>query len=71
MVDEPKRWRVIREDTPNEQASPWREAIGIEEDDEEALVPAIVCWFTRGWEYPEVMVQSVVDQHNAWVDSLR
>lgn len=57
-----KRWRII-ENEWNLKAAPWRDAVGIEETDEDMAVPAIVCWFTRGWG--EYLAQSVVDQHNA------
>jgi hypothetical protein len=54
------RWRIIR-DKWNLDTAPWKGAIGIEEDDGMA-VPAIVCWFTRGWNI--AMIQSVIDEHN-------
>ena len=55
------RWRVIK--NPGVFA-PWRDAVGIEED-EESLALAIVCWFTRGWTDSLAMAQDVVDSHNA------
>jgi hypothetical protein len=55
------KWRVIQNKW-NLKRPPWTGAIGIEEDDDELAVPAIVCWFTRGW--PLELVQHVVDAHN-------
>ena len=55
------KWRFIR-NVWNLQRPPWSGAIGIEEDDEEQAVPAIVCWFTREW--PLEMVKDVIDDHN-------
>ena len=57
-----KRWRII-ENEWNLKASPWLDAVGIEEINEDLAVPAIVCWFTRGWD--ENLAQHVVDLHNA------
>jgi hypothetical protein len=60
------KWRIV-ENKWNLLNSPWRGAIGIEEDDKEAAVPAMVCWFCRGWMFADV--QRVVDQHNERADS--
>ena len=43
-----KRWRIA-ENEWNLKGAPWRGAIGIEEVDDGVAVPALVCWFTRGW----------------------
>lgn len=56
-----KRWRVI-ENEYNLRSAPWTGAIGIEEIDPEMAVPAIVCWFTRGWASTDV--ENVVRAHN-------
>ncbi len=58
------RWRRIRNEW-NLKGAPWRGAVGIEEDDEQLAVPAVVCWFTRGWPNLEAMVDEVCRQHNS------
>jgi hypothetical protein len=55
------RWRIITNEY-NLNGAPWRGAIGIEEDDQDLAVPAIVCWFMRGCDLP--IIQQVVDSHN-------
>jgi hypothetical protein len=57
------RWRILQNKW-NLKCPPWHDAIGIEEDDEILAVPAVVCWFTRGWDQP-ALAQSVVAAHNA------
>jgi hypothetical protein len=57
------KWRLI-ENEWNLKNPPWAGAIGIEEDDVNAVVPAIICWFTRGWEDSGKMAQEMCDQHN-------
>jgi hypothetical protein len=66
-----KRWRVI-ENKWNKESKPWTGAVGIEEVDDDLAVPAIVCWFTRGWaltedDNGEWLAQHVVDLHNLLV----
>lgn len=56
------RWRILRNEW-NLKGAPWSGAVGIEEDDEQLAVPAIVCWFTRGWDQP-ALAQEVCDAHN-------
>lgn len=56
------KWRITRNEW-NLKGIPWRGAIGIEEDDDVAAVPAMVCWFLRGTDPDDA--RSVVDQHNA------
>ncbi len=58
-----KRWRII-ENEYNRSSAPWGGTMGIEEADEEAAVPAVILWFTRGWEDIDSMARSVVDAHN-------
>jgi len=48
------RYRIAEDDWND---PPWRGAVGIESIEDEACVPAIVCWFTRG---SEDMAQLVV-----------
>jgi hypothetical protein len=55
------KWRIATNKW-NLECSPWDGAFGIEEDDDSAHVPALVCWFYRG--YDRVTVQRVVDAHN-------
>jgi hypothetical protein len=55
------RWRILKNEY-NLQGSPWRGAVGIEEDEPDLSVPAIVCWFTRGWDLS--LIQQVIDTHN-------
>ncbi len=61
------RWRVI-ENKWNLASAPWSGAVGIEEDDKDLAVPAIVCWFTRGWtedeDDPGHPANHIVDLHN-------
>jgi hypothetical protein len=43
------RWRVAQNEW-NLKTPPWRDAVGIEEDDEDArclAVPGLLAWFTR------------------------
>jgi hypothetical protein len=40
------RWRIATNEW-NLKAAPWTDAVGIEEDDDDAAVPGILCWFTR------------------------
>ena len=55
------RWRIVVNKWNLKQA-PWRDAVGIEEDDDRSIVPALLCWFTRpdGKENAE----RVVELHN-------
>jgi len=60
------RWRRIVNEW-NLRAEPWSGAVGIEEDDPDLAVPAIVCWFTRSW--PDAMIDRVIELHNADVSA--
>lgn len=55
------KWRRAK-NSWNLRGAPWRGAVGIEEDDDLAAVPAIVCWFTRG--NADAMVDRVIELHN-------
>lgn len=55
------KWRVIRNKW-NLQSRPWRDAIGIEVDGDDSVVPPIVCWFCRGTD--PFLVEQVIEQHN-------
>jgi hypothetical protein len=55
------KWRIIT-NKYNLRDAPWRGAVGIEEDEPDLAVPAIVCWFTRGWDL--ALIQQVIDTHN-------
>lgn len=57
-----KRWQIL-ENKWNRKQAPWSDAVGIEEVDDDAVVPAIICWFTRGHE--ENLAEHVVRLHNA------
>jgi hypothetical protein len=60
-----KKWRIVTNKW-NLKEAPWFGAIGIEEADKELAVPALVCWFYRGWD--EATVQRVVDLHNEEIE---
>lgn len=57
------RWRIIRNKW-NKETQPWTGAVGIEEDDDTVAVPAVVCWFTRGWPALSHPASMVVARHN-------
>ncbi len=61
------RWRIAQNKW-NLSNAPWSGAVGIEEDDNSIAVPAMVCWFTRGWTQdegdPNHPARRVVDLHN-------
>ena len=63
-----KRWRVI-ENEWNLRDAPWS-AVGIEEVDDGQAVPAVVCWFTRGWDDSDAMARHVCDLHNRHLDQV-
>ena len=63
-----KPWRII-ENEHNLARPPWTDAIGIEEIDDAVHVPAIVLWFTRGWEDVHAMASCGAANHSmsmAW-----
>lgn len=62
-----KRWRIA-ENKWNLRDPPWRDAVGIEEVDDDVAVPGLICWFTR----PNGLTtaQHVVAMHNALVNML-
>lgn len=55
------RWRIARNEW-NLEDRPWHGAVGIEEDNDVAAVPALICWFLRGID--RKIPQQVVDAHN-------
>ena len=64
-----KRWRIA-ENEWNLQGAPWRGAVGIEEVDSDLAVPALICWFTRGWTEDDEPTKNhpavrIVELHNA------
>ena len=68
-----KRWRIV-ENEWNLKCAPWRGAVGIEEVDDELAVPALVCWFTRGWTEddeptPNHPAYRAVELHNQAIDA--
>jgi hypothetical protein len=56
-----KKSRIVQNEW-NLVVAPWDGAFGIEEVDDELAVPALMCWFCRG--YPREVVQHTVDLHN-------
>lgn len=58
-----KLWRII-ENEWNLKAAPWKDAIGIEEIDDDLAVPGVVCWLTSGWPDNREIAQHIVDLHN-------
>lgn len=63
-----KRWRIA-ENEWNLRGAPWKGAVGIEEIDDDLAVPALICWFTRGWTESDKLTEAhpaviIVRQHN-------
>lgn len=68
-----KRWRIAQNEW-NLKGAPWCGAIGIEEDDNDVSVPALVCWFTRGWTEDDEPTQDhpaviAIMLHNQAIDA--
>ena len=62
------KWRRVRNEW--NLRGPWRDGAGIEEDDESAVVPALVCWFYRGRDV-DAEIEEVCRLHNAEEERLR
>jgi hypothetical protein len=61
------RWRIV-ENKWNLKLEPWHGGYGIEEVDDDLVVPSLVCWFYRGTTLEQV--QRVVDLHNADLEKM-